>query len=182
MDGIEALLAQAASRVQSDADLDVLAEAAGLVLAEQSRLTVADRLARSARVEIELVAGPPVVGAVAEVGRDFVSVTSSDGMEHLVRLTAVVTVRGLASALNTETAPLTRTWGAAVRRDPDAAVQVWLVSGRVVRGRVALSGADHLDVLTDDGVVTCALGSVTRLSRHRMDASPRTRESARTCD
>lgn len=171
---VDALLSEAAARLQGESDAEVLEEAAAILTAEHGRATVPDRLRRSGRVRLGLPHGDVVAGSVTGVGAQFVSLLADDDSEQWVRLGTVLWMSGLAGALAEEGvgpgAPV-QAWGALVRSLGGQPVGVQLADGAWVRGLVAASGSDHLDLVGADGqLLTCPLSAITRLRRHRMDA------------
>ena len=189
------LLAEAAASVQSESDADVLAEAAEILTADRVGLRLAGRL-REARgpVTLALRSGCVVDGVVRDAGDDIAVLSDPFGNDHCVSLLAVLWARGLPAGLSDATIVVashqeTRrhrvgivTWGRFLRAEPGVPIQVVLIDGTVLHGSPALVGLDHLDLLTAlDGVVTCALASVTRAVRpSRTDETERTPWSGHT--
>ena len=196
----EDLLAEAAAGLQSDTDADVLAEAAEILTAERVTLGLVDRFAAAQRpVTMTLRSGCRVEGSVQDVGDRVVVLTGVDGAEQCIAIASVVTVRGLPSSLSIE--PILNqtqrgqgvrrpavgalTWGSYLRAEPASVAHVILIDGTTITGRLALVGADHVDLLVADGAVTtCALSSISRVirqpSRSQRDGMRRTPESGRT--
>lgn len=177
----EALLAQVASEVQADGDFEVVMEATEVLLAERSRSALDDRLARSRAIVVTMSDGETVAGVVRANGPGFALIEGA-AATTLVRTSHAWWIEGLAQALGDEPGPVlpSATWGQVVRSYADRPVDVVLCGGRVVRGLVASSGRDHLDVLVDGRMLTIALSSITRLRQPRMDGWQRTRASGRT--
>ena len=193
--GPEDLLAEAAAGLQSDTDADVLAEAAEILTAERVTLGIVDRLSAAQRtVTMTLRSGCRVEGNIQDVGNRLVILTGVDGAEQCVAIASIVTVRGLPSSLSNETqrdqgarrpAVGALTWGSYLRAATAAETRIILIDGTSITGRLALVGADHVDLLMADGAVTtCALTSVSRLIRHparsQRDGTRRTPESGHT--
>lgn len=172
------LLAEAAASLQSDIDADVLAEAAEILTAERVTLRLADRLgAGSNVVTMTLRSGCRIEGTVERGGEDVVVLVDRDGAEHCIAIASVVTARGLRPALSSSEQGAQAggdrrpriasvTWGMFLRAQSGIDVRVVLVDGTELTGSPALVGADHVDILGDDGqVTTCALASISRAVR-----------------
>ena len=198
--GPEDLLAEAAAGLQSDTDAEVLAEAAEILTAERVALGIVDRLSAAQRpVTMTLRSGCRVEGIASDVGDRVVVLAGVDGAEQCIAIASIVTIRGLPSSLSNE--PLSNetqrgqgvrrpavgalTWGSYLRAEPASVAHVILIDGTTITGRLALVGADHVDLLVADGAVTtCALSSISRVirqpSRSQRDGMRRTPESGRT--
>lgn len=181
----DALLAEAASAVQAEGDRDVLDEAAEILAAEQARCDLPARLARSHRVAVQVLGGGTVVGDVIVAGREVAVLDDGAGSEHVIRIAAIAWVQGLAPALGDVPVPAIPaiTWSACLRDAAADTVDVWLLDGHVVRGRIESVGMDHVDLVLATGEVrTLSVTAISRLRRLRTDASRRTRASGSTCD
>lgn len=191
----ENLLAEAAAGLQSDTDAEVLAEAAEILTAERVTLGLVDRFAAAQRpVMMTLRSGCRVEGMVRDVGDRVVVLAGVDGAEQCIAIASVVTIRGLPSSLSNETQrgqgvrrPVVGalTWGSYLRAESASESHVILIDGTTITGRLALVGADHVDLLLADGAVTtCAISSISRVirqpSRSQRDGMRRTPESGRT--
>ena len=179
----DALLAEAASAIQADGDRDVLDEAAGILAAERARCDLPSRLARSQRVAVQVLGGGTVVGDVIVAGREVAVLDGGDGSEHVLRIAAIAWVEGLAPALGDVPGPAVPaiTWSACLRRAAADTVDVWLLDGHVLRGRIESVGLDHVDLTLTTGEVRSLSGSaISRLRRLRTDASRRTHVSGST--
>lgn len=171
MGEFDTTLAQAAVALWDDPDQAVMLEAADVLRAERARATLADRLAAADVVRLGFAGGPPVSAQVAEVGSDVV-VLRSEADELVVRLAAVLMVRGLPGALGDRPSgsPIVRNWAQLVRRALDQPVRVHLRDGVVLSGVLAAVGRDHLDLVVETGeVVTIADVAINCLRRRRVD-------------
>jgi hypothetical protein len=203
--GPEDLLAEAAAGLQSDTDAEVLAEAAEILTAERVSLGIVDRLSvAQGQVTMTLRSGCRVEGIASDVGDQVVVLAGVDGAEQCIAIASVVTIRGLPSSLSNEhrsnepRSSVTQrgqefrrpavgalTWGSFLRAEPASEAHVILIDGTAITGRLALVGADHVDLLVADGsVTTCALSAISRVirqsSRSQRDGMRRTPESGRT--
>ena len=198
--GPEDLLAEVAAGLQSDTDAEVLAEAAEILTAERVSLGIVDRLSAAQRpVTMTLRSGCRVEGMVRDVGDRVVVLACVDGAEQCIAIASVITIRGLPSSLSNETvsnetqrgqgvrrpAVGALTWGSYLRAESASESHVILIDGTTITGRLALVGADHVDLLLADGAVTtCAISSISRVirqpSRSQRDGMRRTPESGRT--
>lgn len=160
---VAALEADLGAIAAADADLERDAEVAERTRIERGALTLADRL-RAARspVEVATLGDGRHAGRVAEVAADAVVLTSvvatasHPAAEHLVRLDAVVAVRGLGRAVHAHrsvvpprsTSALLRAW---CRDRSDVALL--LTDGSVLTGLASAAYADHLEVSLGGGEV-----------------------------
>ena len=153
---VRALEAELHDLASADADLERDAEVAERTRIERSAVTLEDRLRGAAgRVDLVVLGGGRARGAVVEVGEGWVLLAdhAASGSEHLVRLAAVLTARGLGrSVLWSSPIPqrsllsVLRSWC----RDR-AQVRLSLVDGSTVVGRADAAYADHLDVVDAAG-------------------------------
>jgi hypothetical protein len=173
---VASLEADLAAIAAADADLERDAEVAERTRIERGSLTLADRL-RAVRspVEVATFGDGRHAGRVVEVAADSVVLTSvvttaaHPGVEHLVRLDAVVALRGLGRAVVRRTSPVPpRSTGAILRgwcRDRSQ-VGVLLVDGAVLAGVASAAYADHLEISLDGGdVVTLPYTAIAVVSR-----------------
>lgn len=144
------------------------AEVAELAQAERAALTLASRLkaAIGDEVVIEVAAGDPVDGTVADVAAAWV-LLQGRGIEHVVPLAAVVSVRGLggrASELGPVAARLSL--GHALRALAEQRNEVRLVTSRGEHHGVVLgAAADHVRVRpSSGGEVALAYSHLVRVS------------------
>jgi len=197
--GPEDLLAEVAAGLQSDIDAEVLAEAAEILTAERVSLGIVDRLsAAQSPVTMTLRSGCRVVGIVLDVGDRVVTLAGLDGADQCIAIASVITIRGLPSSLSkgalaheTQRGQGLRrpavgalTWGSYLRAEPASEAHVILIDGTTITGRLALVGADHVDLLVGEEVTTCTLSTISRVirqpSRSQRDGTRRTPESGRT--
>ena len=160
------------ARVQSDLEAEVVADASEILVAEQARTTLPDRLRIGLRVSITLGTGTVIHGVVAELLEGFVDVVDDDGDAHLVNLDQVDVISGVAGGLGPQTrdAVLGR-WSTVVRALEGEAVHLELRTGRHLRGHIGAVGADHVDLIGQAQRLTIAITAITRLRRpHRTGA------------
>ena len=160
-DLVAALEADLVSLAHAEADLDRDGEVAERIRIERGAVTLADRLRGSrSNVEIELLgATGRVTGRLVDDGDGWVVLRSSTdaiprSREHLVALSAVVSVLGLGRATAPSRSAVSRSWASVLRtwsRDRSE-VTVRCVHGQVIVGRADAAYADHLDVITGGGV------------------------------
>lgn len=157
------------ARVQSDVEAEVVADASEILVAEQARMTLADRLRIGVPVSITLGTGAVIRGVVAESVDGFVDVVDDDGDAHLINLSQVDAISGVAGGLGPQTpGAVPGRWSTIVRALEGEAVQVELRSGRLLRGHIGAVGADHVDLVGEAGRLTIAITAITRLRRpHR---------------
>lgn len=180
----DGLLAEAAASVQSDADADVLGEAAEILTAERARVRWEDRWQLDgAVVRLACQPGPDLTGQVLLIGPDLVVLADRDGTEHAVSWASVMRVSGLPTVLHPELieprgdgphrqVPMIHgtSWSRWLRESLD--VRVMCADGWRGQGRVLRVAADHLDLglregLTDAPVHVWAIPfrSLARVSR-----------------
>lgn len=173
---VASLEADLAAIAAADADLERDAEVAERTRIERGGLTLADRL-RAVRspVEVATFGDGRHAGRVAEVVQDAVVLTSvvttaaHPGAEHLIRLDAVVALRGLGRAVARRTSPVpSRTTTSVLRawcRDRSQ-IGILLVDGAVLAGLASAAYADHLEVSLGGGdVVTVPYTAIAVVSR-----------------
>lgn len=160
------------ARVQSDLEAEVVADASEILVAEQARTTLADRLRIGVPVSITLGTGSAIRGIVADLVEGFVDVVDDEGEAHLVNLDQVDVISGVAGGLGPQTTDVVvGRWSTIVRALEGEAVHVELRSGRHLRGRIGAVGADHVDLLGEAQRFTIAITAITRLRRpHRRGA------------
>jgi hypothetical protein len=175
-DLVAALEADLAAIAAADADLERDGEIAERTRIERGALTLADRLrALRSPVEVATLGDGRHAGRVAEMGEDAVILTSvvttaaHPGAEHLVRLAAVVAVRGLGRAVSRRTSAVPPRSTAAVLRAwcrDRSEVGILLVDGSVLAGLASAAYADHLEVSLGGGeVVTLPYVAIAVVSR-----------------
>jgi hypothetical protein len=167
--GLEADLRDLAA---ADADLDRDAEVAERTRIERSRTSLADRLrGATGPVDVLALGGTHRRGEVLEVGDGWalLSDAMTAGSEHLVRIAAVLTVRGLSRPSASPDSLLAPRGLASVLRAwcrDRAQVRVALVDGTHVGGRADAAYADHLDVVDVSGeIVSVRYDAVAVASR-----------------
>lgn len=162
----------AIAQVQSDLEAEVVADAAEILVAEQARTTLGDRLRTGAIATITLSTGAAIHGLVLEHVEGFVDVLDGAAHAHLINLDQVDALTGLSGSLGPQTSgTIVSRWSTIVRALEGEAVLVELRSGRQLRGHIGAVGADHLDLLVDGQPITIGIRAVTRLSRpHRTGA------------
>ncbi len=169
---VEALLGEAAARLQAEHDADVRSEAGDILQAEYVRASLADRLRGSASITVLLSCGDAVTGLVGEADESYALIHAETG-SHLIRMAAVRGVCGLGMALADEAPPAAgrrSTWGRQVRDLADEPVRVQFLDGTWLAGRVLAGYADHVDIRPGEGaVLSCPFGAITRLVRPRTD-------------
>jgi hypothetical protein len=173
---VAALEADLAAIAAADADLERDAEVAERTRIERGAVTLADRL-RAVRspVEVASLGEGRHAGRVLEVLADAVVLTSvvstaeHPGAQHLVRLPAVVAVRGLGRLVEPHRSVVPPRSVAAILRAwcrDRSEIGVLLTDGSVLVGRASAAYADHLDVSTGGGeVVTVPLAAIAVVSR-----------------
>jgi len=147
------LLAEIAAAVQSDADADVLAEAAEILVAERGRVRLGDRWRPGTSVRIATTLGQSIVGRIHASGPELVVIDGIDGAAHAVASAGVARVEGLASALRPEEVREPRiavTWASWLRRSEVVLLQCRDGWRQVVQ--VTAVGSDHLDGWSQDGI------------------------------
>lgn len=148
----ERLLAEIAAAVQSDADADVLAEAAEILVAERGRVRLGDRWRPGTKVRIATILGESITGRVRAVGAQIVLIDGIDGASHAIASDGIARVEGLGSVLRPEETPQPRvqvTWAWWLRRSEVALLQCRDAWREIVR--VTAVGIDHLDGWSQDG-------------------------------
>lgn len=169
--GLEADLRALAA---ADADLERDAEVAERTRIERAAVSLAERLAAATgSLELTVVGGARQRGTVADVGEGWVLLASapqqgSAAGEHLVRLGAVMVVRGLERARSAPHGGLPPRSLASVLRSwcrDRADVAVLLLDGRTVVGRASASYADHMEIGTDVGPVALPFEAVAVVTR-----------------
>ncbi len=181
---------QAQASVQAQLDQEVLAEAADLVQAQWSDMTLAARLAEARGKQIDLmVAGTRCTGILTEVSAsgEFILLQCADGesardFEQLIRMSCINSARGLPRGLAPVAEALARTRigfreGFWLRGQWGNRVSI-RIQGRVdaspVRGRVAAVGRDFIEIDNGEGIearLVVALGSVISLKVANQSAS-----------
>jgi len=169
---VRALEAELRDVAAADADLERDAEVAERTRIERSRLDLADRFRGcTGTVDVVAVGGTHRRGEVADVGDGWVVLADpmTAGTEHLVRLDAVVSVRGLGRPAPLPPSPVPPQSLASVLRTwcrDRAQVRLALVDGSHVAGRADAAYADHVDVVDLSGelasVPYAALSVATR--------------------
>lgn len=149
----ERLLADLSAEMDAATDAELESEVADRTRSERARLRLVDRLRGSIDVDIDIrvngVGG--LSGMLRAVGPDWCVLQAATG-DHVVRLGAVLEVRGLAgySAVpGSEGVVAARfTLATVVRRlaRDRAVVTLLQVDGRVVTGTVELAGADLVEM------------------------------------
>ena len=144
------LLAHAAAGYQSRCDAEVIAEAAGLVEVEQSRVRLVDRLrATTGRVRISVAGLPEIYGSVVDVGADLIVITGAGEQVWALRSAAVIAISGLAVGLRDEgSGPVIPelTWQRHLRQFAGSWVRVHTGDGVIYVGEIAGVGADFFDL------------------------------------
>lgn len=149
----ELLFADLSAELEAAGDIELQADLADQTRSQRARLRLVDRLRGSADQPLVLrVLGAGVIaGTLRGVGPDWCLLRSA-GTDHLVRLGAVLEVRGLApysAAPGSEGVVAARfTLAAVVRRlaRDRAVVTVIQVDGHLVTGTVEMAGADLLEM------------------------------------
>jgi hypothetical protein len=169
---VRALEAELHDLASADADLERDAEVAERTRIERSGVALEDRFrGTGAPVELLALGGARGRGVVAEVGDGWVLLSDpvAAGSEHLVRLAAVVTARGLGRPSVPRSSPIPERSLRSVLRSwcrDRAQVRLSLVDGSTVVGRADAAYADHLDVVEAAGVLVtvpfAALAVATR--------------------
>lgn len=147
------LFADLSAEFDAAAEADIEAEIADRTRGERARLRLVDRLRGSADLPVDLgVLGVGVItGVLRGVGPDWCLLQSAGG-DYVVRLAAVLEVRGLAAysaAPGSEGAVAARfSLAAVVRRlaRDRAVVSLIRVDGGVLTGTVEFAGADMLEL------------------------------------
>lgn len=158
----EWLLAEAAAAVQSDTEADVLAEAAELLEAEQSRVRIGDRCRPGTRVRLSTCQGTSIFGLVVATGDEILVLAADDDVQVAVAIESLVRICGLEPALRVEQTPTLRvqvTWSSWLRRCSE--IDVTCRDGWQSSLQVAAVGADHVDGWTPTGnLVTVAFSGL----------------------
>ncbi|HRC40333.1 MAG TPA: hypothetical protein PLK69_02390 [Tetrasphaera sp.] len=146
----ERLFADLDAAVAADERRELDVEIADRTRAERAKVALAARLAaqRGAELDVRLLAGVRVHGALLDVGADWMLVTPAVGRVALVPLAAVVSMAGLAPRSAPEGVARRFGLGYALReisRDR-ARVQVLDVAGTSSDGTIDVVGADFLDL------------------------------------
>lgn len=175
-DPVQALETELRLLAAAETDLERDAEVAERTRIERAALTLADRL-RGAHGPVEAATrgGGRHAGTVVDVGDGWVllahvppGAAAATG-SHLVRLPAVLAVRGLGRPLVREEGRLPdRSLGSVLRawcRDR-AEVSVALVEGDVLAGLASAAYADHLEISTGGGAtVAVPYAAISAVSR-----------------
>ena len=173
---VASLEADLASIAAADADLERDAEIAERTRIERGAVTLVDRLgALRSPVELATLGDGRHAGRIAELGADAVVITSivstaaHPGAEHLIRLDAVVAVRGLGRAVALRRSPVPLRSTASLLRSwcrDRSHIAILLADGSVLAGLASAAYADHLDVSTGGGeVVTVPYAALAVVSR-----------------
>jgi hypothetical protein len=174
---VAALEADLVALAAAEDDLERDAEVAERTRIERTSVTLRDRLRGChGAVEITTRGGGRHVGRVDEVGADWVLLDHqvptgqrAVAVEHLVSLTAVVTVRGLGRSAVPAGGRLAERPMASVLRAwcrDRSEVALVLVDGTVLPGLASAAYADHLELSTGSGAtVAVPLTAVAVLSR-----------------
>lgn len=148
----------AAAVLERDLADDLLEDARAIAAAERARVRLVDAIAATrAPIRAWLVTGRQVVGRPLLVGADCLVLEVDAGRHVAMRLSAVVRITGLATALRVESAPRSTgavhlgSWLRQHEQPARARVEVATVDGWVGIGRLAGVGADHLRLQVADG-------------------------------
>lgn len=136
-------------------------EAWALLEVERSRTRLVDRITPGARLTLRS-GSCLIVGSLADVLVDAIVIDVS-GRHHLVPAAAVRTAVGLATRLAPDS-PQRRTPMSWLRAQVGEPGLVHLVDGDCLRGEIAGVGADHIDLLLGDGLVSVAYAAIDFLS------------------
>ena len=171
---VERLWHEAAGRVQSDEDIDVLSEARGLMIAEMGEVSMADRrraLAQGAQLHLGLRDGSWLSGAVVHNAVDHVVLenraTSAAGRSQWIVVPEHSIVAGvdIPRALHQDPATpkaVTESWHATLR-DLLGRVVTIDVGGQAISGTVNWVGRDHVTIDSEHGSTTCMWRAVDAL-------------------
>ena len=150
----ESLLAEIAAAVQSDTEADVLVEAAELLVAEQSRVSLGDRWRIGEGVRVATILGARVQGQVLGAGDQLLLLQATGGVLHAIAVPAIARVTGLGPALHPEEPRSPRaelSWSWWLRRRDIVTVSCW--DGWQQALRIAAVGADHFDGWSQEGTL-----------------------------
>lgn len=159
------------AQVQSELEAEVVADASEILVAEQARTTLMDRLRIGAEASLALSSGAWIRGVVVELVDGFVDVVDHGGDAHLVNLGHVDVITGVPGSLGRRPDPgATGRWSTIVRALEGEVVQVELRGGQRLQGHVGAVGADHVDLLVECVRMTIPIDAISRLRRrHRTD-------------
>lgn len=160
------VLAQEASRLQSQHDHDMVFDALAIAEAERRRSRLADRLEAAVGLAIGVhLPGERLSGTVRAAGAEVV-VIESHGQITAVAVGSLMSVEGLPRALRAEhqQLPLARvTWSTVMREWSDSVlIRFTLSDGRCVAAWVDSVGSDHLDLHDSEGGSLVVLYSAIR--------------------
>ncbi len=160
-DLVSALEADLRALAAADADLERDAEIAERTRIERSTITLRDRLRGChGSVDVTTSAGSSHSGRVGEVGSDWVILQHVPPgqhvmiAEHLVLLSAVLSVRGLGRSMTAHISRIPERSARAVLRGwcrDRSEISTLIVDGTVVTGLASAAFADHLEVSTGGG-------------------------------
>jgi hypothetical protein len=172
-DLVRALEEDLVALAAADLDLERDAEVAERTRIERGRLTLLDRVrACGSVVEVSLLGGGLHLGVVVDADDDWFLLgppgTEGSRQQHLVRVAAVASVRGLGGGAQTAASALPpRTVASVLRgwcRDRTEVV-VQMLDGSAVDGLPASAWADHLEVATGRGPAALPYAALASVSR-----------------
>lgn len=153
---MSAVVTQELSRLQANADLELLGDASAIAQAETQRTRIRDRFDAACGSWIQ-VHGPGgvVQGRLSTVGEGLI-LLESDVTCQAISMAAIVSIDSLPHALRQESAGSPRvsvTWSSVLRDwSASAFVRLSLADGRHVCARIESVGSDHADIRDSDGV------------------------------
>ena len=169
------MLAEVAAAVQSDAEADVLVEAAEILVAERARVRLRDRWRPGTSVRITTILGESIVGRVRSSGPQMVVLDGVDRECHAIAYSGIVRVEGVGPALRLEEGPELRvqlTWATWLRRME--VIMLQCRDGWRQMLRVNSVGSDHFDGFAEDGLLQAFpfSGLVQATARDSQRSSP----------
>ena len=177
----DALWSEAAAVVRSEQDSLIAMEARGLVVAEMSSVTLADRLQAldpGASLQVRTVHGTLVCGTVEASAADHVLIADERCL-HLIPIHAIATISSLPRVLHPETAlprstivPRSTSWRRVLRGffGHRLAIDVARIAsdGEGISGTLTWVGSDHLTVVSLKREVTVPWSSVVDVRLPRL--------------